>query len=299
MGDILSLMMAGASYQQGNVDTGLNALFSGLNYKQQQEAFEYMKEMDRVKMQREDSAVSRRVQDLENAGLNKVLAAGSAAQTSQPIKLDAPQINYQSKRQQAFNDALQQANLAYTMSQQKANIEKTSAETAYINAQKEGVNLDNMYKSGTQDSRIGMTNKEYQYYLDTYESNIDKLEGQVSNLSADTQLKVANTELAKVDAQLRDRQIDRIASEIFRNNSQGVFYDSQVAKVFSEIAFKEAIKDYYEQLKKETEHNLKIAMESGTMTRGSQTYNMYMDEAEENMLETLEKWAQGFLDSFK
>lgn len=41
---------------------------------------------------RDDSAVLRRAQDLQRAGLSKTLAAGSAAAASSPVKLEAPRV---------------------------------------------------------------------------------------------------------------------------------------------------------------------------------------------------------------
>ncbi|QXP07858.1 MAG: DNA pilot protein [Arizlama microvirus] len=46
---------------------------------------------------REDTAVQRRVADLKAAGLSPVLAAGSAAQTSSPQEIKAPQNNFEFK----------------------------------------------------------------------------------------------------------------------------------------------------------------------------------------------------------
>lgn len=59
---------------------------------------EYAAKMEgflRESWQREDNAVQRRVADLKSAGLSPTLAAGSAAATSQPIQLKAPQNDFQ------------------------------------------------------------------------------------------------------------------------------------------------------------------------------------------------------------
>lgn len=49
----------------------------------------------RESWKRDEGAVSRRAADLEAAGLSKTLAAGSAAAASSPIKLDAPQKQFE------------------------------------------------------------------------------------------------------------------------------------------------------------------------------------------------------------
>ena len=52
---------------------------------------QWMRQAQQNTWEREDNAVQRRVADLQKAGLNPVLAAGSAAQASSPINTQAPQ----------------------------------------------------------------------------------------------------------------------------------------------------------------------------------------------------------------
>lgn len=51
---------------------------------------QYNKRMQKEVWNREDSAVQRRAKDLELAGINPVMAAGSAASSSSPIQVGAP-----------------------------------------------------------------------------------------------------------------------------------------------------------------------------------------------------------------
>lgn len=100
-----------------------------LNYFEQKNQNAYQKQAQNITWQREDNAIQRRAADLEAAGLSKTLAAGSAAQTSTPIKPDVPQMA------DVAGSGLNKAAVVLDMIQQKANIAKTEAENRAIQLQ--------------------------------------------------------------------------------------------------------------------------------------------------------------------
>jgi len=85
---------------------------------------------------REDNSVLRRVQDLKNAGMNPVLAAGQGAQSSSPIRLERPNLDMNMDKIMAMiqmkqNIAQSNEQMQLTRLQQ----ERTKAETEAIRQQ--------------------------------------------------------------------------------------------------------------------------------------------------------------------
>ena len=98
------------------IDAGIAAA----NYGLQKSNLDWQRQAQERVWQREDSAVQRRVADLQAAGLSPVLAAGSAASSSGPISISAPQIDF---------SAEDKARMAMDLAQQKVAIAHTAAET--------------------------------------------------------------------------------------------------------------------------------------------------------------------------
>lgn len=105
------------------------ALLGGyFNYKQQERANELNEALTRESWARDDTAVQRRVKDLIAAGLSPTLAAGSAASTTAPIRINPAQFD--------SNSVLQSLTLAGELEQQQKNIVHTQADTERVLAEK-------------------------------------------------------------------------------------------------------------------------------------------------------------------
>lgn len=108
------------------VTGGLGLIGDLFNFGQQKKTQSWQKRAQEITWQREDNATQRRVADLKAAGLNPVLAAGSAAAASSPIQIGTPQLP---------TTAVDKAETMMNLMRQKEDIALTTAEKHRVDAQ--------------------------------------------------------------------------------------------------------------------------------------------------------------------
>lgn len=91
MSILATVLPAAIGIAQTFGQTAVSAWQGHENLQYQKDALRWQKAAQEKTWTREDNAVQRRVADLRAAGLSPTLAAGSAAETHTPIKVDAPQ----------------------------------------------------------------------------------------------------------------------------------------------------------------------------------------------------------------
>jgi len=128
-----ALVNGGAALIGGGLNAASGYYNNERNIAMQRETNEMNERLMRENWAREDNAVSRRVMDLKNAGLSPVLAAGSAAQSSAPIKMDSPKSEDWGPA--ATGGAMQAILGATQVARTHMDLKKTAAEIGNIVAQ--------------------------------------------------------------------------------------------------------------------------------------------------------------------
>lgn len=195
----------------GLIDT-IGNLFISKKNRESQEATQ------RTTWAREDNAVQRRAADMDAAGINPVLAAGSPAQAGPTV---APKNDYKM-------DSQEKALATMAMMTQKAQIEKTQAETDRINTETDFMKkekpldinkkeLENWMLEGTKYPRRNMVlieeeitrAREEKLQNEVWMSYEDKLIKEIEVQAIKLNLNQKQIELAKMKLELAIRRGDK------------------------------------------------------------------------------------------
>lgn len=102
----------------------------------QKEHFQYQKDLQKQIFEREDTAVQRRVKDLEASGFSKWLATGQSAGAGSVVSTSAPQRQRQNlDLSQAIQGIYSVGEMMYNLKQQEANIGLSNAQAGLLQSQ--------------------------------------------------------------------------------------------------------------------------------------------------------------------
>lgn len=180
---------------EGTFNSGINIW----NTIQQQQKFDYDKAIQQQIFQREDTAVQRRMADLQAAGLNPQLAAGSGAGAGSVVSTQAPQMRNldigaaldTAMAVERIKQAKQQTkNLEEQWRLMSSEMSKNNAQTAIANEQAYSLKEENMFwygsptymgADGFEHIEPGITSRfrEYmKYQMNNYKNSSDLLQKQ-------------------------------------------------------------------------------------------------------------------------
>ena len=160
---------------------------------------------------REDNAVQRRKEDLLAAGLSPVLAAGSAATTMAPIRIEAPQLDTAAiaNAGKSVTDGMM---TALAMKQGAENITRTQAETANIEAQRDKTVTETEFMKENNPTVIEQNKTARDIANATKPANIERAFVEVKGVNLDNANKALDTKIKNL--QISNAEVDLVKNKI-------------------------------------------------------------------------------------
>lgn len=203
--------MAWAEIVAAGLSAGAQGAGAIANYLSQKSANRQQKELQQEAWEREDTAVQRRKQDLLAAGLSPVLAAGSAATTMAPIRIEAPQIDTAALASagKTVSDGMLNA---LAMKQGVETINKTAAETKNIQAQQNKTETETAFMQENNPTSIEANKTALEIQKATKPANIQRAFTEVKGINLDNANKIMDNKIKNL--QVTNAEIDIVKNRI-------------------------------------------------------------------------------------
>ena len=203
------------------------------NFVLQSQQNDWQKNMQQEAWDRENNAIQRRVADLKAAGLSPVLAAGQGASSSNPISIMAPQIDT-SPIADATQKLSQAAQAELSLSQQKAQIAQTEAQTAAIKQQQDKTALEMAFMASNNPLQLKLAQQQFDFNNAFQPQQIQKaiyenkgLAFSQANAILDNKLK--SIQVSQADQNLINSHLDEVSKAMGLTEQEKTIAQKQIA----------------------------------------------------------------------